>query len=104
MSRDRIEIVESSAEQPWSVRFFRNKQTFRSSENYSRKIGAQRAVLSLAKMFGWDSPLLAIDADGKTCLTDGLTPTRRIPVLYLREMDEVPEGRRPTVQDLVGRP
>lgn len=86
---NRIEIVESSAGQPWSVRIFRNRQTFRSSESYTRKVDAQRAVLGLAKTFGWEEPAIQVQADGTTVLVDAMPGVSRIPVHYVREMDQV---------------
>lgn len=86
---DRIEIVQTDAEQPWSVRVFRNRQTFRSSENYARKIGAQRAVVGLAKTFGWESPLIMTEKDGTSFVYDAASKDvlpLSIPVLYLREL------------------
>lgn len=87
--RDRIEIVQTSAEQPWSVRIFRNKQTFRSSENYTRKVGAQGAIVGLAKLFGWEAPVLMTGND-ESVLYDAASEfePHSIPVLYLHELDQ----------------
>lgn len=88
--RDRIEIVQTSAEQPWSIRIFRNEQTFRSSENYTRKVGAERALVGLAKMFGWEGAALVTD-EGGAWLWDVHNPDypKPISVVYLVELDPV---------------
>lgn len=53
----RIEIVRTDSDQPWHVRLIRNRKTF-VSEKYARKVGAERAALGLADMFGWTNPII----------------------------------------------
>lgn len=55
----RIEIVRSDAEQPFHVRIVAaNNRTLFSSENYSRRDSAMKAIVSLATAFG------ALDQNG----------------------------------------
>jgi hypothetical protein len=75
----RIEIVRTDAEQAWHVRTIRNKKTF-ISENYLRKVGAERAALGLATLFGWESPALT-----DSMLIDTASPHTPIPVVYIDE-------------------
>lgn len=87
----RIEIVEKVSdqpiEQPWHVRIVRGEKTY-TTEKLTRKVGAQRSVIGLAKMFGWTNPAFIVMDDGRSHLIDnGNQMTHEpIPVLYLREM------------------
>jgi uncharacterized protein YegP (UPF0339 family) len=45
----RFEIVRGSVAQPWHARLVSNGRILMSSETYARKVGAERAVLSIAR-------------------------------------------------------
>lgn len=88
---DRIEIVRSDPEtdkaQPWHARLRVNgKITFR-TENYARKVGAERASLGLAKMFGWEPELVAVQlpAVGVAGVVRDLGLRGAVQVVYLDE-------------------
>lgn len=97
-TRQHIEIVErplnangTPSEQPWHVRLVRGEKTY-TTEKLTRKVGAQRSVMGLAKMFGWVDPYFSTDSEGRTWLVDRngrVGVPAPIAVLYLREMSQI---------------
>lgn len=53
-----FEIVRTDADQPWHARTVASGRKGFRTENLSRKVGAERALIGLAKMFGWHDPVL----------------------------------------------
>lgn len=51
-----FEIVRTDADQPWHARLIVNAEITWRTENLTRKVGAERAILSLARIFGWVDP------------------------------------------------
>lgn len=87
----RIEIVRTNATQPWHARILVNGKITWHTENYTRMVGAERAVLSLLRI-GWPTSVtslrwnvegrekVAYDRDGRYLPTLGT-------VLYVDERD-----------------
>lgn len=63
--KGRFEVVRTAQEQ-WHARFIgANGRTIWWTENYKRKVGAEKAISAIAHVFyGW------IDGDSVTCLSD----------------------------------
>lgn len=68
VARTRIEIVETDAAQPWRARIIRSGKTWW-TENYLRKVGAERAIIGLATVWGWTDPVFSL-YEGKLVLVD----------------------------------
>ena len=61
----RFEIVRGSFAQPWHARLVSNGRVLMSSETYARKIGAERAVLSMLRALGFEDIItLAWNVEG----------------------------------------
>lgn len=58
------EIVRSTAEQPWHARLFTNGRISVRTENYTRMVGAERAILSTARAHGIDASELRWNVEG----------------------------------------
>lgn len=80
----RIEIVETSAPQPWHVRFIGgNGEPIASGENLSSEQDAETAVLAIARMFGATEPV--IHRSGETGRAVVLGGRRAADLVYLDE-------------------
>lgn len=78
-------VVRSDADQPWHAKLISGGKITWRTENLTRKVGAERSILSAARTFGWDDPQLVTvpGFDGKILAGGALGPD--IPVLYRDE-------------------
>lgn len=79
-----FEIIRTDAEQPWHARLIVNGHKTWVTENLTRKVGAERAILSAARTFGWNDPHLIANTPTEKILVDGRNDAW-LAVLYLDE-------------------
>ena len=93
MSTTSFEVVRTDAvPQPWHARLRVNGRITWRTENYTRMVGAARAILSAADAFGYCYPQLSLNVPGKP----GRLPVEKIladadpaqPWISVRYLDE----------------
>lgn len=90
-----FEVARTNAEQPWHARLWANGRIILRSENYSRMVGAERAILSAARTFGYEDPKLTVNVPRehgvpREKVLTALDPSRPwLSVLYVDERVEV---------------
>lgn len=87
--REVFEVVRSDAPKQWHARHVVNGRIVWVTPQLSRKVGAERAILSLARTFGYVDPKLTPNVFPSTTVLTAADPTRPwLPISYIDERSQ----------------